>query len=372
MGRRRTAAGLGQLQARILLVAIALVIGACGDAEESIDTTAASTTQATTTTAATTTVAAPEAADVTLALGWIKNVEYAGTFVALDRGYFEDNGINLTVNAGGPNAPDPVVAVVSGDADIAMGAGFIQIMQAITEGNDLVMFGAKFQESPAGVLSLAARPVLEPEDLIGIKFLGQPAIPAFLDAVFSINNIEGEYDFIPAGFDPQPLVDGDGEAYSSFLTNQAITLELTHGMVLGEDYFAVSWGELGLPLYSNVLFAERSWLEENRDAAVRFMEALIHGWEDNNAEDPGVGARLAVEVYGVEYGLDLAQQTRQNEVQMPFLISADTEANGLFWINEAYIEGPIFEGLRAAGFTVPDDIASQVDNTIIADALASR
>jgi len=304
-----------------------------------------------------------------MALGWIKNVQYAGTWIALDRGYFADNGVNLTVNAGGPNAPDPVVSVVSGDAHIGMASDMMSVVTAIGEGNDLVMFGAKYQDSPAGVLSLAARPVTKPEDLVGITFLGQDPIPRFIDAVLAANGIEGDYDFIPAGFDPQPLVDGDGHAYSAFLTNQAITLELVHGLEPGVDYFAVSWGELGIPAYSNVLFAERSWLEENRDAAVGFVAALIRGWEENS-DDLGVATDLAVNEYGVEYGLNPEQQRRQNEIQVDYLVSPDTETNGLFWMSVEFIDDVMFPWLEGSGREVPDTIAPNVDNTILADASA--
>ncbi len=307
---------------------------------------------------------------MTLALPWIKNSQFSGTFIGLDRGYFESNGVNLTVNAGGFNAPDAVVSVIAGDAQVGMSAGLINLFTAINEGNDLVIIGTKYQKDPLGLVSLADRPVLVPEDLIGATILGQPTIPRLIDALFTINDLgDPDYEFVPAGFDIQPLVDGDGDAYSAFIFSQPVTLEVQHGMVAGEDYFAVSLSDFGLPQYTHVVFTRRDWLEANRDAAVGFMAALIRGWTDN-AEDITVGSNLAVNEYGADLGLDLATEMRINELQLPLMTSELTDANGLFWVSEEYLEGPVYTGLKTAGFEVPTDIGPYIDNSIITDALA--
>ena len=68
------------------------------------------------------------------------------------------------------------------------------------------------------------------------------------------------------------------------------------------------------------------------------MRATIRGWQDN-AADPSVAARLAVENYGADLGLDLAQQTRENELQIPYTQSDLTQANGIFRIDPERISG---------------------------------
>ncbi|WP_052666019.1 ABC transporter substrate-binding protein [Nitriliruptor alkaliphilus] len=305
--------------------------------------------------------------DLTVSLGWIKNVEFAGMWLGLDRGYYADNGIDLTVLPGGPQGSEPVVSVLSGESQIGIQSALGSVMEAISQDNDLVIFGAMFQDGVAGVVSLADNPIRTPEDLVGIRFLGQEGIDTFIDAVFELNGLDGTYEFIPAGFSPQPLVDGDGEAYSAFLTNQPITLEVDYGMVSGQDYFTVTWGELGLPAYADLFFATREWLDANRDLAVRFMRATLRGWEEN-ATDPEAAARLAVEKYGVDLGLDLAQQIRQNELQTDLMVSDATKDHGLLWVDTEWVVGPVAEGLRAAGFSVPDDIASHIDMSILTEA----
>src|SRR5215813_218485 len=73
-----------------------------------------------------------------LQLGWIANVEYAGVWLALERGYFQENGINLKYAAGGPNSPPSPVVVSSGNADVGY-VNWLPFLDAIGRGNDFVM-----------------------------------------------------------------------------------------------------------------------------------------------------------------------------------------------------------------------------------------
>ena len=54
---------------------------------------------------------------VSVQFGWLANVEYAGIFMGLEKGYFKAEGIELAYAAGGPNAPDPLVVVAAGKAE---------------------------------------------------------------------------------------------------------------------------------------------------------------------------------------------------------------------------------------------------------------
>ena len=141
----------------------------------------------------------------------------------------------------------------------------IRIFQAMAEGgHDWVLFGTQFQVTPQGVISLPDRPVRTAEDLVGIKFLGQPGAEALVKAALKLGGFDDtDYEFIPAGFTPEPLMERQGEAYSAFLTNQPLILE-EQGYVNGEDFVTATWDDLGLPLYSNVMFAPRSYVMTRR------------------------------------------------------------------------------------------------------------
>lgn len=348
------------------------LLAACGSDAEEADTATDATTADTDSadsaddTATTETSAAGPASlgAASVAMGWINNVEYGGSWLALENGYYEEEGLEVEYLQGGPNAPTPTVAVAAGDAQIGVDASLRRFMDAVLEGNDFVIFGTQYQTSPGGVLSLASNPVRTPEDLVGIKFLGQEGVDITIDAVLDIAGLEKDYEFIPAGFTPDPLVEGAGDAYSCFVVNQPITLEQQFDLVEGEDFVVTTWAELGLPSYANMFFCQRTYLEENRDLLVAFLRGTIKGWELNE-KDPTVAPQLAVDIYGADLGLDIVQQTRQNELQIPLMKGPLTDEKGLFWIDPATLGGDMFAALAAAGRDGLPDAASVIDLSIL-------
>ena len=374
------ATGLGALVGARLLAACGSDDGGASatTAGSPSTTAAAGTTGATTagssgsaTTMATTAASTPmTTADVSIAMGWIKNVEYAGSWMALENGYYDDQAIKADYQQGGPNAPSSPVAIAAGDAQIGVSASMLTLLDAINEGNDFVVFATQYQTSPGAVLSLAKKPVTTPQDLIGITFLGQEGVDVTINAVLDIAGLPHDYNFVIAGYTPDPLIEGQGDAYSCFLVNQPITLE-TKGLVEGKDFVVTTWADLGFPSYSNLFFAERSYVESNRDAVVRYLRATIMGWEAN-AKDSATGAKLAVDKYGADLGLDIKQQTRQNELQIPLMESALTKSSGLFRIDAAQWDGPMKDAYLASGRTTMPAVADVVDLTILDDVFEGK
>lgn len=310
--------------------------------------------------------AAPAAAGATplrVALGWITNVEFAGFWVADDRGYYKQEGLDVTFITGGPNAPSPTTTLAAGGAEIAIPVALQEYLSAINAGNDFVAYATMFQNAPSALLSMARKPVLTAKDIVGAKVLGQQGVQPYIDAAMRLAGVPTTYQFIPVGYDPSPLVEGQGDVYTCFATNQPITLE-QKGMVNGKDFFVTTYESLGLPQYASFLCSERAWLAANRETVVKFMRATIKGWQDNQA-DPSVAAKLAVDKYGADLGLDLAQQTRENQLQTAFTQSDLTRSSGLMRIDPQRLAGPMYTAYTAAGVTPLPDATKIVDTTIL-------
>lgn len=343
------------------------ILAACGDDDESTPAADSSAPDDTASETPDESASPTDFGSLSVAMGWINNVEYGGAWLALENGLYAAEGIDPTYLQGGPNAPAPAVSIAAGDADIGVDASMRRLMDAFVEGNDFVIFATQYQTSPGGVLSLADNPVRTPEDLVGIRFLGQEGVDITIDAVLDIAGLEKDYEFIPAGFTPDPLIEGQGDAYSCFVVNQPITLEQQFGLVEGQDFVVTTWADLGLPNYANLYFCQRSYLEENRDAVVAFMRGTIKGWELNEA-DPTAAAQLAVDTYGADLGLDIDQQIRQNELQIPLMQGPLTEEKGLFWIDPELMAGEMYAALAAAGRDGLPPVEDIVDLTILEDA----
>lgn len=302
-----------------------------------------------------------------VALGWVPNVEFGGFWIADDAGYYEDEGLKIEWIPGGPDAPNPEAAVAAGDADLGLSADTKTLIDATASGNPFSLLGTVYQRGPGCLLSLTDDPVLTAKDLPGKTFLAQDE--AVVAALFAVNDLEPDYTFVPTSFDPGPLVEGQGDAYTAYITNQAVAMQTSYDLTEGEDFTCVLYADLNYPTYSSMIFAEDTTVDAQRDAIVGFLKASARGWLEN-AKDPAVAAKLATDVYGVDLGLDLEQQTLQNEAQIPLIQTDFTAKAGILRIDEEYLGGPIYNGLRATGSKDLPPVDQIVDQTLLDDALS--
>lgn len=308
----------------------------------------------------------PGRSGVTTQLDWIKNVEFAGMWVADDLGYYGEENLSPTWLAGGPNVTNSVQVVEGGAAQIGISTNFTAFVDAVKAGADVVLIGAIFQESPLAILSLSENPIRSARDMVG-KRIGSPqGQQRELDAIFRLNDLEPDYTFVPIGFDVQALVEGDADGMTAFATNQGLILEEQ-----GVAYEAVSWKDLGLDVYSLLLYVDRAHLEGNRDDVVGWMRATVKGWEKNE-EDPQFAAGLAVEKYGRDLDLSLTQQVKENQNQIPLTQSALTEEKGLLWVSEEEIQDRMYPILEAADITDLPAIESYVDTSVLEEAFGGK
>ncbi|HEY0575016.1 MAG TPA: ABC transporter substrate-binding protein [Pseudonocardia sp.] len=305
-----------------------------------------------------------------VALGWITNVEFAGYWVAQDRGYYQQEGLQVEFLPGGPNAPTATATLASGGADIGIPVALQEFISAVNSGNDFVTYASQFQNTPAGFLSLAKKPVRAAADLVDATVLGQQGVQPYVEAAMKLAKVPVRYKFIPVGYDPSPLLDGQGDVYTCFATNQPITLE-QRGLKPGTDFFVTTYEQLGLAQYTSLLCSSRSWLAANRGTVVKFMRASIRGWQDN-AADPSGAAKLAVDKYGADLGLDLAQQTRENQLQIAFTQSPTTQSSGLMRIDPKRLSGPMYTAFAAAGVSPLPDVAKVVDTTVLDEVFQGK
>ncbi|HEY3773710.1 MAG TPA: ABC transporter substrate-binding protein [Solirubrobacteraceae bacterium] len=296
---------------------------------------------------------------ITVQLGWLKDVEYAGFWLALHNGHYKRLGVNPTFLAGGPNIADIAPIIDSGRAHIGVDPnGMVDLVGSASK-SGLVMFATIYQTNPAAIMSLPKNPVHSPQDLVGKKIGLQAGDSPILDAVFKINHLNGSYHSVPVGFSPEPLVQGACEAYYCFSYNQPITLREQ-----GVDPIVTSFADLGFPAYADILFAKDSYLKSNRDTVTRFLHASILGWQDAKTQ-LGLSAQLSVDTYGKSLGLNLKQQTLQAKAQVPLLSSPSLADKGVMWVDPAEVSGPIYKALSASGTKSLPPVDQVVDTSIL-------
>lgn len=285
---------IGTTERGLLFVAVlavmAMVAAGCGGTgtttiAPTVQTTAAptATTVETTTTAApaaTTTTAAPVA--VSLRLPWFVNAQFAGSLVAADKGYFADEGLDVTINPGGFDI-NPITLVASGSDTFGLhDTGSLLFARA--EGLPLVSVGTFLQKHPGAVMALADSGISTLDDFKGKTIGFQEGGPWMLvQAMLTKNGIDpASLKQVNVGFDLSPLFNGDVDLFTVFATNEPLLAE--------EQGFKVNVFvpyDYGVETSANALFTTEDYLAAHPDVACAMERAIAKGWDyalDNKDE----------------------------------------------------------------------------------------
>lgn len=275
---------LSPLRLSILLVAVAaaLVAAGCGGGDESPQTAAATTeapaaTQEPTTAEepSTTAEAAPETATVRLALDWTPNTNHTGFFVAQEKGFYEDAGIDFKVIPYSNTATDTLVANNKAEC----GVNFEDFMTiAVSAGTPEKSVMAILQTSPVAVMVRGDSPVQSPKDLDGLKYggFGLPGETELMKAVIVNDGGKGEFENVTLSTAAYEAVYKKKVDFSYGFE----TWEVIEAKLRGIDLKTFPIEDYGFPPYYSVLLAcNTDWLAENPDVAKRFVAATVQGWE---------------------------------------------------------------------------------------------
>jgi len=294
----------------------------------------------------------PEAGDesfgeLNVQFSWIKNAEFAGEYLADANGYYTEAGFDSVNFIAGPTATAAVV--LSGEALVGLSDAVAVTPVILEEEAPLKIIGATYQKNPFTILSLKDGGNIETaQDLIG-KRIGVQAggNETLFDALLQANGIDADQvTKVPVEYDPSPLVNGEVDGFLAYVTNESITVSN-----LGYDTTNLLFADNGLPFVAEAFVVTEESIETNREALKAFLYATVKGWNDA-IDDPEEGARLAVDVYGADLGLDIEKEIQQSVSQNELLVlTEETEANGLLTISEA-LQAQSIDTLATAGYTI--------------------
>jgi NitT/TauT family transport system substrate-binding protein len=219
--------------------------------------------------------AAPGLVKIKFQTDWFPQPEHGGYYQALAKGYYKEEGLDVEILPGGPNA-QVKQQVALGQADIGMTNGD-DVIVAIARGLPIVMVGAEMQRDPQGILFHEENPLRDLRDLQG-RTLMAGSVSTWLDVVRKKLGVQ---------FNQMPLV-GD---LSRFMNDKTLTQQC---FVTNEPFFARQRGaKVGALLIASdayepyrVMFVGRRFLAEHPDLVAKFVRASVRGWVDYLTGDP--------------------------------------------------------------------------------------
>jgi NitT/TauT family transport system substrate-binding protein len=236
--------------------------------------------------------------EVTLQLKWVTQAQFAGYFVAQEQGFYEEEGLNVTIKPGGPDiAPEQVIA--GGGADVIvtwMAAG----LSAREKGVELVNIAQPFQKSGLMMICPKETGIESEGDLaghtLGVWFFGNEyPFFAWMNKIGLTTEGEGaDVTVLKQSFDVQPLIQGQADCISVMTYN-----EFNQAMQAGfmpEDLTIFNYTEMGNDMLEDGLYVLEDNLQDPAffDKMVRFVRASMKGWEHALA-NPDEAAQTVVD-----------------------------------------------------------------------------
>ena len=251
--------------------------------------------------------------DLTLQLKWVTQAQFAGYYVALENGYYTDEGLNVTIKPGGPDiAPTQVLA--GGGADVTV-EWMPAALAAREKGLAMVNIAQPFKSSGMMLTCRKDAGVASTDDFkgktLGVWFFGNefPFLSWMSQLGLPTDGSAGGVEVLKQGFNVDPILNGQAACVSTMTYNeywQVIDAGLTP-----EELVSFKYEDQGVATLEDGLYV----LEENlsdaafSDKMVRFVRASMKGWKW--AEDNPSDAAMIVLDYD-----ETGAQTENHQVRM--------------------------------------------------------
>ncbi|QHC68524.1 ABC transporter substrate-binding protein [Rathayibacter sp. VKM Ac-2759] len=232
---------------------------------------------------------------VTLQLQWVAQAQFAGYYAAVDQGYYEDEGLDVTIAEGGGDiVPQDVLA--SGDADYAI-SWVPKVLGSIEQGANITDVAQIFERSATTQISFKDKGITSPADLSG-KTVGSWGYGNEWE-LFAGMQKDGvaleDISLVQQQFDMNGFLAGDIDAAQAMTYNEyAQVLETvnpdTGELYQPEDLDVINWNDVGTAMLQDAIWADADKLESDdayADQTVAFIKASIKGWiyaKDNPEE----------------------------------------------------------------------------------------
>lgn len=238
--------------------------------------------------AATSALAADE---VTLQLKWVTQAQFGGYYVALDQGFYDEEGLDVTIKPGGPDIAPPQV-IAGGGADV-MVDWMPAALASREKGLALVNIAQPFKSSGMMLTCRKDSGITSPEDFrgktLGVWFFGNeyPFLSWMSQLGIPTEGGDDGVTVLKQGFNVDPLLQRQAACISTMTYNE-------YGQVLDaglspDDLVVFKYEDQGVATLEDGLYVLEDRLDDPAfvDKMVRFVRASMKGWKwaEENPEE---------------------------------------------------------------------------------------
>jgi len=242
--------------------------------------------------------AAQADSDVTLQLKWVTQAQFAGYYVALDKGFYDEEGLDVTIKPGGPDiAPTQVLA--GGGADVTV-EWMPAALAAREKGLPMVNIAQPFKSSGMMLTCRKDAGVTSTDDFpgktLGVWFFGNefPFLSWMSQLGIPTDGSEGGVTVLKQGFNVDPILQGQAACVSTMTYNEY--WQIIDAGLTPEELQVFKYEDQGVATLEDGLYV----LEENladpefEHKMIRFVRASMKGWKYAE-ENPDEAAEIVLD-----------------------------------------------------------------------------
>jgi len=210
---------------------------------------------------------------VSLQLMWQDQFQFAGYYIAKERGFYEEAGLDVEIKkfSYGINTLDEVSS-----RRATFGVANSSIIKVDSSAQTFSLLAAIFQSSPRVLISLKSSNINNIEDLSGKSIMQTSDFvdSALMTAVLHSNSLnEKNVDFVEHTYDIRELINKKVDVYTGYISNEPYVLEEK-----GIEYNLLCAQDQGLDFYSDILFTTQEYIFKNTENVEKFKDASLRGW----------------------------------------------------------------------------------------------
>ncbi len=235
---------------------------------------------------------------VTLQLKWVTQAQFAGYYVAKDKGYYEEEGLDVEIKPGGPDIAPPQV-LAGGGADVIID-WMPSALATREKGVPLVNIAQPFKSSGMMLTCRKETGITKPEDFkgktLGVWFFGNEY--PFLSWMSHLGlKTEGGAEGVTVlkqGFNVDPLIQKQADCISTMTYNEY--WQVIDAGIKPEDLVTFKYEDQGVATLEDGIYVLEDKLKDPAfvDKMVRFVRASMKGWKYAE-EHPDEAAEIVLE-----------------------------------------------------------------------------
>jgi NitT/TauT family transport system substrate-binding protein len=264
-----------------------------------------------------------------LLLNWYLGGLHTPFYLGKERGYYADEGIDLTINEGRGSGRAVQVIAAKGDTFGMSDAG--SLMLGAAQGAPIKAVMSLLNTSGFGIISLAETGIETAKDLEGKTLAVSPgdALTQLFPAVVAANDLDPdaiELVFMDPPAKPVAVMEKRTDALLGGIDDQYFLIQAQ-----GYEAAQLRFADLGVNTVGITVHTHEDVLKENPDLVRRFVKASVRSWEAAR-EDPEAAVDAALKV---KPDLNRDSTLKQLEVDLSLLFSPNTEGQGIGYGAEA-------------------------------------